>query len=406
MIELASNTATDAELQEALKELGAEPPAEEKPVVATPPVEEKKASEPKVEPGDKAAVETPGKSATGTEPVKAETQVVPGVESAEEKEKAKGGWQRKVEKLTKLVDSFKDQLEEEKGDKARLRAKLEDAEAQLAEVHAAKPSEEAPKVTGPVRPKRPTLADSEFDQEKYDAALTKYDAEMDAYYDKMADIKAESAVAKDNERRATEAKQAQEAKFRQELNQRIEVGKAKYDDYQEMLDAAKNTPTVCDKEVGGEMSGVALGYIENADNPGDLIYYLAKDAAENGAKESKRLSGLSAFRLVIELKAIEDKILSEREKAAAPKVVPEPPKKEEPPVVAVETPKVEPPAKPEKQVAKVPDDPIEPLGGRSSADPGNLTKQIEAAAERGDGPEVRRLRDQQRIAAGRAAGRI
>lgn len=393
MIQLESNTATDEELKQALASLGAT--LEEEKAVEVPKEEPK--SEPTGEPGaDKGAAEPEGKTAPVTEPEKKESQEVPPGEPKEDK--AKGGWARKVEKLTAKVDSLQDRLDEELGDKGRLRNELAEAKAELAKANTAKPAAE--EVKGPVRPKRPTLAECDYDQDKLDTEMGKYDDLVDAYHKGLRDLDLEQFSKKERERQAQEAEEAKVKASNEAFGKRLDPGKAGYPDWEELFDE------VGDREKAGEksfveLSDVGAGYIWNeSENPADLLHFLANDLVNGDGAEAERLLALTPFRLVIELKSIEDRIAQERKAAVTP------PKKEEPPKAAVAD-APETPVKEQPKPKKTPDAPIEPLGGRTSPNPGNLEKQIADAANLEDGgKEYRRLREQQKVAAARAAGRI
>lgn len=387
MIHIESNSATDEELKEAMKYAGIDPLADEKPTEV---VEEPK-TEPEGEPGDKVAAEPEGKTAPVTEPEKKPSQEAP----AGEPEKAKGGWARKVDKLTAAVDSLKERLEEKDGNEAKIRAELEAAKAELAK---AKASPEVKEV-GPVKPKRPSrgdLSEWDYDENKYEQALEKYDSDLDTYHREVSNHSSEEAVKKERERQAKETEEAKVQASNEAFGKRLDPGKANYSDWKDVFDE------IGDRESSGEKtlvakSDIAAGYIWNeAENPADLLYFIAKDHLESDGSEADRLMSLSPFRMVIELKAIEDRIKREREAATAPPA--------EPAKAAAETPKT--PVKETIRPLRTPDAPIEPVGGRTTANPGNLDKQLMEASERGDGREVRRIRDLQRVTAAKAAGRI
>lgn len=383
MIQLESNTATDEELQSALASLGVEAPPEEKPVEVPEPQ-----SEPTGEPGDKVAAEPEGKTEPVTEPVKKESQEVP----PGEPEKAKGGWARKVEKLTARIDSLQDRLEEKSGGEERLRAELAEAKAELAKANTVKPAEE---VKGPVRPKRPTLAECDYDQDKLEAKMGEYDDLVDAYHKEVATQSSEEAVKKERERQAKDAADAKIQAANDAFAARRDAGKTHYPDWQEVLDDAGDAVTVADK------SEAVQSYIASkTKNPADLIYFFLKDLRDNDGAENERIAALDPFDQLFELKAIEERITKDRA------VVVTPPKKEEPPkAAAADTPKT--PVKEQPKPTKTPDAPIETLGGRTVANPGNFQKRLEDASKLDDGgKEYRKIRNEQKVAEARATGRV
>lgn len=405
-VRIDSNTLTEDQLREEMRSIGLEF-ADEAIVNG----QGKKPSEPSGESGEPAATTEVEAPAT-TEAAEPERQeVAPKGETEEEREakKSKGGFQRKIETLTSRVDSLKDQLDEERGDKTRLKAKLEQAEAELEEMKAGgnKPSEE-PADKGPAKPKRPKmpqLSDFEFDadkfaeaQKQYTADMDKYDDAMDVYFQAVAEHKANERVEAVRKADAAAAEEAKAIEIENEFVARKEDGKKNIPDFDEVLaQIPEKAVTYLDKNViPGTTLSVAGAYIKyESEAPADLIHYFAQDYLD-GESEGERLVNLSPTKQIIELRKIEEKLIAAREAKSKPK------EEKKPPVAAA------PPANPKPATRKTPDEPIDPVGARggTSGTGVDLQKQLEAAAEAGNGPEVRRIRGlmQQQAAKARHAG--
>lgn len=290
----------------------------------------------------------------------------------EVKQKSKGGFQAKVEKLTAQADRLRDDLDAERGSKAKLQKELEEVNAKLAELQ---PKKEEPKAQGPEKPKRPTRAEFEFDEDKFEAALAEHEVKLDAYNSELRRLDREQ-VRQEVKAEAEKADaERQEASRRKAFADKVQAGAAKINDYAETLeDFPEGYETITDK------NRVAHDYlVTEADNPAALMHFLMRDAIDNDGAETERLLALSPFRLVIELRAIEERIA----KAVTATLEPE-------------KPKVDTPAKPQpKPKQAVPDDPIEPVGGRHQPSPMNLEDQLKVAKTPA---EYSRIRKQQQAA--------
>lgn len=371
---ITSNMDTDEELREQFKNWGSDVIVQgTDSKEATPPEGEKKPSETTGEPGDKIAAEPVVETEADSETV--ETQETPEGESEEGKKKAKGGFQRKIEEKTAKIAELRDELEEERGDKTRLRQRLEAAEAELKVFKGDKPPvEEAPK--GPVRPKRPVMPQlgPDFDYEKFATEQKQYikdceiyDDAMVEYFDTVADTKAEAKVQVERNRQAVEREQFV-------LGQKIDAGVADYPDY---WDIYKRLP---EKTVAPTDKSEAVQlYIEKkSKHPAALFRYLMLDYLDNDGEEGKRIAAMDDFDQVLELKDIETRLAQER---AAKKPVEKKP----------EAPK-ETPVTPKPVMRKVPDAPIETVGGRGTGPAvGDLMKQYQTAADAGNHKEAFRL---------------
>lgn len=309
-------------------------------------------------------------------------EVKPKVEGEEEKPKAKGGFQAKIDKLTASRDRLQEDLDAERGGKAKLQAQIDELNAQLGTLKPTQTKEEL-KTDGPVRPTRPTREQFEYDEEKYEVAMAKYETDSDAYHDavaekKVADLRA-SLKKEGEDKQAADVKKAQ----MEEYSKRFEAGLKDIGDLDELL------AEVPDGHQGlFDKSFTAENYIlRKAKNPAALLRYMANDYVNNDDAESKRLLALDDYDLVIELRAIEDTLNSAKKVTPVVDTDPGKTKTEDAPV--------KPQPKP-KQV--VPDSPIEPVGGRHQPSLLNLDEQLEAAAKAQDIPKFRELRRQQRAA--------
>ena len=386
MITIASNSGTEQDIADAMAANGIKPEDVAAPEKEAKPAEDKSAES--GEPGVKDPAETGKESAAVTEPAKDKSQEKPPEEQAEgepqtEPRKAKGGFQIKVEKLTKTVDLLQTQLEAKDGNEARLRRELEEAQAKLAELKPAEP--ETPKEL--IRPKRPKLSDFEFDQDKYDAALEAYETKLDEYHAAVTDKTVSDRLKAENETRAKQEREQQTAKAVKEFEDRRNKSKEAYEDFDELMQALPATAeTLVDR------SRVVADYIQfKSKDPAHLIHYLMKDFLEGDEKEANRFMQMDDYDQLIAIRDLEAQLISEHKKeakteaeatatAAATGTVPE-----------KKAPEAATPAKDKPARARVPDEPITPVGNSAAAKGKDLNEQMNAAAASGDGKEFRRL---------------
>ena len=344
MVTMVSNTQSEQEISEAMTQAGLTP------IVKAPKEPEAKvedktepAAEPVGEPGEEIPAEPGDETKPALEAGKTETQESSQV-TEPPKPKAKGGWQAKLEKKTRELDSIREELEQERGDKTKLREQIAELESQIAELKPAEPA----KPEQPVRPKRPSLAEFDFDQDKYEAAMAEYDTQVEAYLRKVTEANVAKALADADERRKQEAAvEATQAELRA-FEQRRDESKAVYEDFDDVLAGIpKSAVTALD-------SDVVRGYVAGkSKQPALLMYFFAQDYLENGGAESERILALDPYDQIIEIKEIEKQIEAQL-KAGKSEVKPEAkaePEKKTPPA------RVTPPA-------KTPDSPITPVGGR------------------------------------------
>jgi hypothetical protein len=405
MVRVETNTQPETEVRDALVAHGYKIVEEEKKPEPKPVVE--KPSEPVGEPGeDKVPAETAGErtiAPEGEEPTQ-ETPPAP-TQISRPKEKAKGGFQVKVEKLTARVDDLQEQLDNERGDKTRLTNKLAEAQAELDRLKGTegKPAEPV-KDAGPVRPKRPVmpdLAEFDYDQEKYSTAVKqyradseKYETEMDAYTEAVAEKKVTEGIAKSE----AKAKQARIEEIAQKAQEAFFVLKEKDakeldpDDWAELADP-DNEPKWQD------ISAVLPQMIFESEIPGHLMMYLYKnpEELERIGKMIDRFGNPDVLRQTAMIGRIEDKVAAElKSKRAAAKGEPRPkaeaaPKAE--PVAAT------PPAKP-KPRAETPDAPLAPVGARAGGGaPIDFNAQLKAAADAAATGDQNAVREYRRLRA-------
>lgn len=404
-ITIESNTETTEELNAGLASLGFEP--EEATARSSKPEgtkKEEKPSESTEKLGEKTAEATEGKSEPVTETGK--TQEIPPGETEAEKAKNKGGWQRQIDKKTAQVETLREELEEERGDKTRLRDQLAEAKRELEALRGTSATVETEKKDiGPIRPKRPEvpdLASMEYDTEKYEKAMkvyraaeVKFDDDLDAYHKAMNEKTVKDALEAEKVSKAEERRATEQARVEKEAAERLDAGRkalgTEWDDTYEAL--PKDAKLALDDSID------AKDYILlDAAHPALLYMFLFKDYLENDSKEGKRIAQLSPKKQVAELARIEDRLFAESKGT----------KTEEPPKVETK-PAQEPPAKPAVKPAKVPDEPIDTLGGGRAIAGTSLTslyKQADVAATAGDHKEVKRLLNLIETEERKAAGKV
>lgn len=388
-VTLYSNTGTEADLEQAMVANGVEPEAK---VAEVKEVPAKVASEQKVEPGEKTAAETPAKTEPDTEPENKSTQQGATQEQTEKK-KAKGGFQRRVEILTAETDRIKDELNQERGDKAKLRKELAEANRRLEAINNPPVDE---KVSGPVRPKRPEMPDREelgYDEDKFVAAMKQYrtdmagyDEKLDKYTDAMAERKVQEALTKQAETESVRKQKEKSDTAYAEFIARNKKGQEAIPDFDEVKAMVPDeVSSIFDSLPDGTASPAYAFAVMKAKHPAELFYHFLKDAAENDSAENEKYAQLDPIDLVIELRALESRLAIQREKGTAStteQVAKEP------------EPKTPPVAQPKPKIAKAPDAPLEPVGSAGTTVPtGDLNALMAAAAAGKNYREFNRLLD-------------
>lgn len=372
MVTLATNTQPESEVQEALEANGVVIEGKENPTETEKVVE----SESTGAPGEKIPAETDGKTAAETEPVKDKTQgTQEPKDTPAEKPKSKGGFQAKNEKLTRQLEETREALELERGDKSKLRQKVEELEAQIT---GTKPPIEEKKSDELVRPKRPTMKDVDFDQDQYESAMDKYDADLDVYHAAVSQKKAKDELTTYQQTQERKAAEAVAQKEYDSFVDRRDKSASAYDDYQDTWEALPD-----DAQTVLLSSDVVRGYVAGeSPAPAHLIRFFAKDFLENDGAESERIAALNPIRQLLEIKKIEDRLIDEISgkggTAAATTEKPE---------------STKPPAKPEAKRVEPPESPITPVNGRGapSGRARDFNAEMKAASDAGDSKAFRKI---------------
>ena len=294
-----------------------------------------------------------------------ETQAAPPVPPAEpnedRKDPSRGHFKSKLNKLEHQVQRLADELDNERGDKTRLRDKLAAAEQELAKL---KPVDSPQKVEGPARPKRPKLEDFDFDQAKYDAAMDEHEDRLSEY--NRVVLKAQIDTERRAEEAAAKAKAAEEAdaKALKAFSDLVQADVKHLDDYRALAELMPEQPVA--------MPPAVEAVIEQSKRPALLIHYFMKDFLEDEATEINRLAGLSQIEQIWEMKQIESRLVAEHDGKKAK------PGKEATTVAEIPAavPKPEPVSPKTKPVVTPP---IATLGSRSASTTDTLAKASSAA---------------------------
>ena len=403
MIQIDTNTQSEAEVRDVFAAHGLEGRVVEPVKKPEQPKVAEKPTKPAGEPGEKVPAETAG-GATATEGEETPTQeATPAptqtTEDHPEKKKSKGGFQAKNEKLTKLVNQQAEKISElelllEGGSSKRLSQELAEAKEELARLQGGGGAKPEAKETGPVRPKRPSMPDLvelDYDQDKFNAAMKqyradmdKYDEEMDAYLAAQSTKAAQEAVAakeaKDREAQVNEANQKALNAFVERRDRDVaELGK---EELLADIDAAEKDGSWAWPET------LQLPILQS-EIPGRLMIFLYEnpDELERISGYVDHLGNPNPVRMLRELGKIEDKLMAEvsaKQNGAGAKPEAVAPAKPEAAPVA--------PAK-QKQRAETPEAPIKPVGTRSAAGEAKSYWDLaNEARERGDMKEYQRLR--------------
>lgn len=357
MITLTSSTQSAQEMREALEAHGQQVVTDGPTVEGT-----EKTSEQSTSPGESSSGST-GETATTTPEVEGKT-TQDTQEPAPEETAGEGHPETKFEprrkQLEKRIERLHEDLDTEKGDKARLKARLEATEAELVKF---KPVE-APKVEELARPKRPTKSDAEYDEDKLDQMMAEYEVKLDEYHIERSKKTAAEAVATERQRLADEESAREQQKAVDAFNTRLSADAKSISDYDELLSALPENAL--------QLPSAVEASILRSDHPGRLFRHYMNDVVNNDAKEFNRLVAMDPVDQVRVLAKLEDKLdLAYVETPAEPakpkaetKPAPAPAKAAAAAEVAPEVPV--PAKRPPKQVADS-DEPIQPVGSRSGA---------------------------------------
>jgi len=254
------------------------------PVVEVKPDATPAAREPEPAPADEDEGETHSESATepADEPA-----------ASDEPRKAKG--------VQKRLDELVKQREEERAEKLRLLALVEELQrGHKPEVKAPEPEPEGLEPE-PVEPNR-------LDFEDLDA----YDIAIKRYAREVAEWSANNAIAKARREAEENARQRQieegQRKAVEQFSASVEAVKAKYADFESVAYSPEvSIPTA-----------VAVA-IQNTPNAGELLYYFGKNP-----QEAQRLYTLNPYAMLMELGRIEGKLTAAPEKPPAVSAAPRP----------------------------------------------------------------------------------
>jgi hypothetical protein len=202
-------------------------------------------------------------------------------ETEEQRNTRKGGWQRKIEKQGKTIQTLEDTLREERLARQRLEAQLAGKPVKTGtETAEAGEKNEDPEPSEEVNPKtgKPWQDWKEFSRAH---AAWAYRQEQ----------------AKAQERSAAKSEETQMAENFKAHTERIKAAEAKYDDWDEVAETAHN----------GQLSeAVGLAIIE-LDNGADVLYKLAKDP-----ELLKQVQGMTDVRAIAKLGAISAALTGEK----------------------------------------------------------------------------------------------
>lgn len=300
---------------------------------------------------------------------------------------SKGGLESKLKLLTKQRNAAQERLTESDGKNKQLEAEVARLTAEMSKL---KPAEEKPEEKPLIRPTRPKRADFSFDDDAYEAAMDKYDTELEAYNTQVRKNEVAATVKTIEESQKQKEAEAKERELQTAFAGRLEEDIKGLEDYQELIEALPD-----DGSALLDQSDVARNYLRlTSEHPGLLMRYLMNDLVNEGNAENERLIGMDPYRLVRELTRIEDKLVAESAAKKAPakeatteetKPPAEPEKKPAP-----ET-KAAPPAKQEPKPKKAPEPPLETVGARTSTTgPIDWNKRLEEAAKNGNYLAVRK----------------
>lgn len=358
MITLTSSTQSPEEMQAALEQHGLSVVSDGPTVAADPKEEKVMPSEDPASPGDSPSGPE-AETAPATEAGKEKPQVV-----QEPPKPVEAKFETRRKQLERQVARLHEDLDLEKGSKAALQAKLDAAQSEIAKF---KPIE-TPKVAELVRPKRPTLAEAEWDNEKHEQLMIAYEAQLDEFKDKQYEQKLAQSRADDAKRREDETVAAEEAKKIEAFNGRLVADKEEIPDYDDLLDSIKET--------GLELPAAVRAAVVDSDHPGRLFHYFMVDQLEGDSKEFNRIAKMDPVQQVKALTKLEIQLDAEYTKGK-PTDKPAESIKPAKAIPVAETPLAQVPektAKPKTPSRAQVDDPIEPVGSRAGASLPSLDK--------------------------------
>jgi len=325
------------------------PPAKTEPAV--PSVPPTAAGEPpSAAPAGESAAPSEGAEKTPQAGTQEEGKAPPAAEPPNPAKVARANFESRQVKLKKQIDALQTDLELERGSKAGLERKLEELQAELEKLKPAEAKTDAVTPPALVRPKRPTKADFDYDDDRYEAALDEHEVKLDEYMKAVA--KQESEKSTREAREAEEKRQREEAATAEEreYQARFNKGRQEIADWDEVIESAPEL----------EVTEVTQGFIRQSEIPADLVHHFLQNS-----EELHRIEKLDPLRRVRALTTVELKLEEQRKARSGGQPVAAAPVVETPPTPA--TPPAPAPAQPISTRPTRVDEPITPVGGRAPA---------------------------------------
>ena len=377
MITLTSATQPESEIREALEKGGNTIIEEAQPEA---PGDGQKSSEQPAKPGGDPAAPG-GETVSASEAGKDKAQGDKPPADGEEHRLSRGNFKSKLQKAQDQVSRLQEDLDAERGSKTKLQTQLDEAKARLAALET-KDGETATttekKDEGPARPKRPTRADYDYDEERFEQALAEYDTGMDAYNNALVEKRVADALTAREKKAADEKAESERTVAFNKFVERKDAGREQIAGWDETFEALDGNPI--------DLTPVMEAYVLESENPALLMYHFALDALNGDSAELKRFAAMHPVAQVREITRLEQRLATE---AGQPATATPQAKAPTPKPTTVVTEKS--PAKPKTTQV---DEPIETVGSRAGT--GGDTP--EKAVARGDMKAYMAMRNRQSAA--------
>jgi hypothetical protein len=362
-VHISSNTQSEQEMREVLDMFGLSPDTPEPEPI---PDAKGEKPEPKVKAGESTPPEPSGESAPDSEPGKKPQEKLATQEPGEapEGEAPKKFEPREHRKLQRRIERLVDDLEASSGKNATLERELAALKEQLV---ALTPPPDTAKPAELVKPKRPTRAECEYDDDKYEQQMAEYDDKLAEYHAAVNRKSIDEALANAQETRRKEDEDKAVANALADLNRRTVADTQEYgltEEYNSMVEQLPEEPI----KIGDAAEAYMMG---KSKHPGLLIHYFMSDYLNGDGVECERFRNLDVIDQSIEIRELEQRLLAAHKKPAAEA---EPETKPKPAAAAPPPEKPEPPPAKPKPAAKPPAEPIEPVGSRASVGTAGLDK--------------------------------
>ncbi len=265
---ITSTSDSPEQIQEALKAAGYEPePASDKTPEgeSTPPTDPPAAVAPK---GDAETGET--EAASEADDDQEHEEAVPGTPA---KPRQKSGRDRKIERLTREKGELSTARARAEGELAELRRQVEAQRATQPPKEADKPVPVVKAAEPPPalkRPVRPTLASCEYDQEAFDAAVVKYDDDLDTYLEAKIEENRQKTLQEIDQKESTRSVERQQQETQRVRNEQIAEVKTRHPDFEALV---VNNDAV-------EVSGALKAAFEESEHYWDNMYWLGAHPEE------------------------------------------------------------------------------------------------------------------------------